>query len=378
MKTRMTSGRAGYVLWLPAAFALYVASWVASVAQSTPSVATAFILSGEYRGTHDPSIARDGDTYYVFATGAAIARPPTPAPGDAAVATSSALVPQFPLRCSKDLQEWTRCGAVFPAIPEWIRQTSPLTKELWAPDISYFDGVFHLYYAFSSFGKNTSGIALATNLTLDPANPKYKWVDRGLVLRSLATDDFNAIDPNLVLDRKGEAWLSFGSFWSGIKMRHLDRKTGLLSKKDTRLYSLASRAFTRTGPANPNLPPDEEAIEAPFVYFHGGYYYLFVSWDLCCRGLKSTYRTMVGRSLEVTGPYVDRTGKLMMDGGGTPLLKANGTWLGPGGASLLRLSSSDLIAFHAYSAVDGRPSLQLSTLGWRDGWPIAALAGDTH
>jgi arabinan endo-1,5-alpha-L-arabinosidase len=254
---------------------------------------------------------------------------------------------------------------------------SPKTSELWAPDISYFDGQYHLYYAFSAFGKNTSGIALATNETLDSSSPKYKWVDHGLVLRSFAEDDFNAIDPNLVLDQKGDAWLSFGSFWTGIKMRKLDRKTGLLSTADTKTYSLASRAKTaQTGPRNPDLPPDTEAVEAPFVFRHGEYYYLFVSWDLCCRGTHSTYRTMVGRAKDVTGPYLDRDGKAMVDGGGTQVLTANAKWIGPGGESLLHLDSEDLIVFHAYSAVDGRPALHISTLGWKDGWPQVALEGD--
>ncbi len=189
-------------------------------------------------------------------------------------------------------------------------------------------------------------------------------------------DDFNAIDPNLVIDQNGEAWLAFGSFWTGIKMRHLDRHTGLLSSKDTQLYSLASRAVVHPGPRDLGLPPDAEAIEAPFVFQHQGFFYLFVSWDLCCRGLKSTYRTMVGRSRAVTGPFVDRDGKLLTDGGGTPLLRANSTWLGPGGASLVHLPAADLIAFHAYSAIDGRPALQLSTINWKDGWPAAALEGD--
>lgn len=337
--------------------------------------AQALTLSGDYCGTHDPSIAKDGETYYVFATGAATPAAHTPAPGDAAAKVSSGPVAQLPVRCSMDLKLWTRCGAVFPSIPKWIHETSPSTKELWAPDVSYFDRLFHLYYAFSAFGKNTSGIALATNETLDPASPKYKWIDRGLVLRSKEKDDFNAIDPNLVIDQNGEAWLAFGSFWTGIKMRHLDRHTGLLSSKDTQLYSLASRAVVHQGPRDPGLPPDAEAIEAPFVFQHQGFFYLFVSWDLCCRGLKSTYRTMVGRSRAVTGPYVDRDGKLLTDGGGTQLLRANSTWLGPGGASLVHLPAADLIAFHAYSAIDGRPALQLST-NWKDGWPAAALEGD--
>ena len=134
------------------------------------------------------------------------------------------------------------------------------------------------------------------------------------MLRSYVQDDFNAIDPNLVLDAKGNAWLAFGSFWSGIKMRKLDRKTGMLSTSDTKTTSLASRAAKNDGLRNPDLPPDNEAVEAPFVFRHGDFYYLFESWDLCCRGQKSTYRTMVGRSRSVTGPYVDKAGKPMEEG----------------------------------------------------------------
>ena len=346
-------------------------------AQQSGHAPQALELSGEYRGVHDPSIAFDHGTYYVFATGAATAARP-PAPGDADTGNVQANVPQFPIRCSEDLHQWRRCGEVFPAIPQWIQQTSPKTTELWAPDISFYDGVYHLYYAFSLFGKNTSGIALATNETLDPKSPRYHWIDRGLVLRSVATDDFNAIDPNLVLDQKGDAWLAFGSFWGGIKMRRLDRRSGLLSTQDTQLYSLASRGNdAESGPHKPGLPPDTEAIEAPFIVPHGGYFYLFVSYDLCCRGLNSTYHTMVGRSKQVTGPYVDRDGKLMADGGGSPLLLANGQWLGPGGESLLqRPGHADLIVFHAYSAIDGHPALHISTIGWQDGWPAASLEGD--
>jgi arabinan endo-1,5-alpha-L-arabinosidase len=355
---------------------------LATSAQALKNDPQSLALTGEYAGTHDPSIAVDHGVYYVFATGAvhpghAEGPPPAPPTGDKPARPASAQLPQFPVRCSTDLLAWKRCGEVFPSVPEWIQRMSPKTEELWAPDISYFDGLYHMYYAFSVFGKNTSGIALATNATLDPSNPKYKWVDRGLVLRSLASDDFNAIDPNLVLDDKGQAWLSFGSFWTGIKMRRLDRRTGLLSKTDTKLYPLAARRDgPLTQPRNPNLPPDTEAVEAPFIFRHEGFYYLFVSWDLCCRGSKSTYRTMVGRSSSVTGPYLDKSGRPMTDGGGSPLLTANKIWLGPGGESLLQLPDKDLIAFHAYSAADGHPALHISTVAWKDGWPEAALEGD--
>ncbi len=342
--------------------AICVSVFVAAIAASAQQP-RALALEGDIASTHDPSIAKDGSTYYVFATGRA------PDGG------------QFPMRCSDDLTHWKLCGHVFDAIPQWIHDRSPGTKDLWAPDISFEHGEYRLYYAYSLFGKNTSGIALATNKTLDPKSPNYKWVDKGLVLESKETDDFNAIDPNYAEDTKGHAWLAFGSFWTGIKMRALDANTGLLSTTDTRIYALASRAHPVNPPAqkfdseHPYVPPDWQAVEAPFIVPHGGYYYLFVSWDLCCRGTRSTYRTMVGRSRSVTGPYLDKSGTPMDQGGGTQLLSANSRWLGPGGESvLLEKKGSDLIVFHAYDATTGRPSLQISTIVWRDGWPEAALA----
>lgn len=318
-------------------------------------------VEGDVVGAHDPSIIKEGDTWYLFTT-----TPPNMKTAD-----------QFPIRCSKDLTHWKACGYVFSEIPAWIKQLSPRTKELWAPDISFFDGKFHLYYAYSVFGVNTSGIALLTNKTLNPQSADYHWVDEGLVLQSRAEDDFNAIDPNLILDEKGQAWLSFGSFWSGIKMRKLDRRTGKLSSEDAKTYSLATRSKPENfDPAKPGLPPNYQAIEAPFIVRHGDYYYLFVSYDLCCRGTKSTYRTMVGRSREVTGPYTDAAGKKMSDGASEPLLSANKKWLGPGGESILLQKDGDIIVYHAYDAKTGVPSLQISTLAWTDGWPHAALDSD--
>lgn len=272
-------------------------------------------LSGDYALVHDPSIAREGNQYYVFATGRA--------PGGG----------QLAVRCSSNLTEWRICGHVFDDIPTWIRVDSPKTRDLWAPDISWFNGKYHLYYAYSAFGLNTSGIALATNDTLDPQSPSYRWNDEGLVLKSEASDDFNAIDPNIVVDDRGQPWLSFGSFWSGIKMRRIDFKTGKLSAADSTLYSLAARVRPpgAEGPP-PGRPANWQAIEAPFLVRHQGFYYLFVSFDLCCRGIHSTYRTMVGRSAKVTGPYLDQQGTPMLTGGGSQLLAANQRWLGSAGS----------------------------------------------
>lgn len=316
----------------------------------------ALALTGDYAFTHDPSIAMENGTYYVFATGKA------PDGG------------QFAVRCSRNLTDWKLCGHVFAEVPSWIHESSPRTRDLWAPDISYFHGTYHLYYAYSVFGANTSGIALATNVTLDPASPRYAWKDEGLVLKSVETDDFNAIDPNIVLDNQGQPWLSFGSFWSGIKMRRIDATTGKVAASDPTLYALATRAKPEDAdPPKPGLPPNWEAIEAPYIVRHGDFYYLFVSFDLCCRGVHSNYRIMVGRSRDVTGPYVDAEGKPMLSGGATQLLAGNSRWLGPGGESILQTASGDVMVFHAYDAETGKPALQVSTITWNGDWPHVAL-----
>jgi arabinan endo-1,5-alpha-L-arabinosidase len=354
--------------------ALFIFSAV--FAQTAGSAPQALVLSGAFEGTHDPSIIQQAGSYYLFATGAAVFPSASASSPSAPTGTaSSAELPQLPIRCSSNLHVWRHCGAVFPnGIPEWIKTSSPETRELWAPDISFYDGLYHLYYAYSVFGKNTSGIALATTPTLDQTSPAYKWVDRGLVLQSTTSDDYNAIDPNLILDQRGQPWLAFGSFWSGIKMRKLEYRTGKLSGADSHLYSLASRAKPEdAAPAKANLPPDWEAIEAPFILHHGKYFYLFVSWDLCCRGARSTYRTMVGRSTSVQGPYLDRSGKTMLSGGGTPVLTGNSRWAGPGGESLLSIGMDTIIVFHAYNVQTGHPALQISTIGWIRGWPSATL-----
>lgn len=93
-------------------------------------------LQGDTEYTHDPSIAKDGNTWYLFGT-----------------ANGSVRKGELPIRCSNDLHHWQLCGYVFDSIPDWIKKQSPLTKELWDPDISYFDSEYHLYYAFSFSGR---------------------------------------------------------------------------------------------------------------------------------------------------------------------------------------------------------------------------------
>jgi arabinan endo-1,5-alpha-L-arabinosidase len=311
-------------------------------------------LEGDIERVHDPAIIKDKDTYYVFCTGRV--------PGGGII----------PIRTSKDLHRWTLAGAVFERLPEWCLKEVPAARDAWAPDISYYRGKFHLYYAVSTFGRNLSAIGLATNATLDPASPDYHWEDQGVVVRSTAgVDDFNAIDPNLVVEDREHVWLNWGSFWGGIKMRRLDPVTGKLSSVDPALYSLCARPRT-----NPDISrAGDGAVEAPFLIRHENYWYLFVSYDHCCRGAKSDYKVVVGRSPKITGPYVDRDGKALMEGGGSLLVEAQtAKWHGAGHEAVLQESDHDYLVFHAYDAVSGRPSLTISTMEWENGWPkVAAM-----
>jgi arabinan endo-1,5-alpha-L-arabinosidase len=142
-------------------------------------------------------------------------------------------------------------------------------------------------------------------------------------------------------------------------MRRLDFETGKPSAEDTKLYSLASRSV------------NSGAVEAPFIIHQGEFYYLFVSFDFCCRGVDSTYHVVVGRSPDVTGPYVDRDGVEMMKGGGTQITFPTNRWKGPGHNGILREKDADYIVYHTYDAANnGVPTLKISKLVWdAEGWP---------
>ncbi len=245
-------------------------------------------------------------------------------------------------------------------MPGWVKDTVPDARGIWAPDVSFSHGEYRVYYSVSTFGKNRSAIGLVTSPSLE----KPVWTDKGLVFRSNPSDDFNAIDPNLFEDAEGRQWLAFGSFWSGLKMIRLDPGTGLRTTQDARVYALARRG----GPG---------AIEAPFVIHRRDFYYLFASFDFCCRGAASTYYTVVGRSKNSTGPYRDREGKKMMDGGGLLVLHADldrgKRFVGPGHVAILREPKQDYIVYHAYDTqARGVPTLRIQPLGWTDdGWPVA-------
>ncbi|GGR18886.1 arabinan endo-1,5-alpha-L-arabinosidase [Deinococcus ruber] len=263
------------------------------------------------------------------------------------------------IKTSADGLRWSDAGTLGTAQPAWVaKQLGTQPPNLWAPTLSRRGSTTYLYYAASLFGKNTSGIGLATNPHLDPAHPAAGWTDQGAVLTSKRGDTFNAIDPFRIDTNDGRAWLAFGSFWDGIKLRELDAVSGKLRPGNSTLYSLASRGGG--------------AVEAASLLEHGGYFYLFVSFDRCCAGLDSTYHIMVGRAKQITGPYTDREGVPMMKGGGSQLQASSGRLIGPGGQEVYRNGAQDWLVYHYYDGdLGGTPQLQTAQIGFdAAGWPV--------
>jgi arabinan endo-1,5-alpha-L-arabinosidase len=325
---------------------------------------------------HDPVLAKEGDTYYAFGTGIA-------------------------LLSSKDMKTWQREPAVFSSTPEWFTKMFPNTRfGQWAPDILFHNGTWYLYYAVSSFGRNNSAIGVATNATLNSKDPNYKWVDRGVVVKSVpGRDMWNAIDPQVFIDQEGKAWLDFGSFWGGIKLVRLkDNLIEVADPPEREWHTIAARERywklderEAGDAANPDLKYDaiypksildldrkteNGSIEAPFVFQKNGWYYLFASWDRCCQGIRSTYQMIVGRSKTPAGPYLDRQGHRLDWGGGEMVLKGipASKYAAAGHNGAYTFDDVDYLIFHAYDKTDnGRSKLVITKIQWDEEWPTATL-----
>jgi arabinan endo-1,5-alpha-L-arabinosidase len=296
---------------------------------------------------HDPVMIKQKDTYYLYCTGQGIS-----------------------VFSSKDMKNWNQEPAVFKEKPVWVDSVVPDFKNhIWAPDISFHNNMYYLYYSVSAFAKNTSAIAVATNTTLNPKDPAYQWVDYGIVIQSVPNRDmWNAIDPNLTFDENNMPWLAFGSFWDGLKMVKLNPDLKSIAQPQ-QWFTISKRKRTfELADTNPG----DGALEAPFIFKKNGYYYQFLSWDLCCRGKNSTYKVVVGRSKSITGPYLDKEGKLLTEGGGTLLIQGNENWYGAGHNSAYTFDGKDYIVFHAYEIKNnGRPKLEIKELQWDANlWPV--------
>jgi len=255
------------------------------------------------------------------------------------------------LKTSTDRTNWRDIGAAFPNGASWTTSYTNGNKNLWAPDISYHNGQYYLYYSASSFGSSKSAIFLATSKT----GLSGSWTNQGIVVEFSSNSGYNAIDGNLIIDPNGKWWLTFGSFWSGIELISLSSSTGKRNGGD--IWSLAAR------------PDNGGAVEAPHIVRRGSYYYLWVSFDRCCQGASSTYRIMVGRSKNLKGPYLDKNGKDMMSGGGTQMMSSHGSIHGPGHNAIFADGDGDVLVYHYYKD-NGVAQLGINLVKYVNGWPV--------
>lgn len=298
---------------------------------------------------HDPVMIKQGDIYYLFSTGQGVQ-----------------------VLSSKDFRNWNFDEPVFRETQSWVKEKLKGFKgHIWAPDILFYQGRYHLFYACSVFAKNTSIIGHASTPTLDSKSMDYKWTDHGLVLESVPYRDmWNAIDPNIIVDDEGTPWLNFGSFWDGIKMVKMEKDLMKMAQPEV-WCSLVRRDRTF---ALDDSDPGDAAVEAPFIAKRGDYYYLYVSFDYCCRGLKSDYKIAVGRAKKVTGPYYDKEGKSMAAGGGSIIMEGNKDWAGVGHCAVYTFDGKNYLIAHGYSiAEDGASKLIVREITWDEkGWPCVA------
>lgn len=322
----------------------------AAIAPAALRAAAAPAYSADIR-IHDPVMIRENGTYYLFGTGRGIA--------------------SF---SSKDLRTWKQEPPVFDQSPAWTSGVvAGFQGRFWAPDISLHDGTYYLYYSVSTGGKITSAIGVATNRTLDRASRDFKWIDHGIVVQSVPYRDlWNAIDPQLIVGDDGTPWLAFGSFWAGLRLVKLAAdRLHIAEPQEWRSLAKRERSVLID-----DAEPEPASIEAPFIFRKGGYYYLFASWDHCCRGVNSDYKVVVGRAKDLRGPYLDANDERMDKGGGTPVVAGNKRWPGVGHNSVYTFDGQDYFVTHAYDGKDrGWSKLKILEMKWdADGWPVLDAA----
>lgn len=310
-------------------------AWLTSLLCLLFSFRSVWALQGAI-GVHDPSrIVKDGDTYWIFGTGEGIAT-----------------------LWSKDLVQWNTGAPVFTTStrPSWITNRVPLfAGNFWAPDVYFMNGKYYLYYSCSTFGSSVSAIGVATNVTLDPASPNFRWQDQGEVVYTSAGSNANAIDPGIFTGPSGGLWMVYGSYWSGLKVIGLNPTTG------------KSAGTGITAVANGDR-------EAGYVQYHDGYYYLFLNAGSCCQGANSSYYMQVGRSTSPTGPYRDKSGAALSSNGGTTLLSREGRYIGPGHVGIFEENGVSYLTHHFYDQYEnGAPKLNIAQLTWdASGWPFVS------
>ncbi|OOF96701.1 glycoside hydrolase family 43 protein [Aspergillus carbonarius ITEM 5010] len=346
-------------------FLLYAVNAIPAAPQSSASAGIdtrSFSNTTEYPlpnlgniAAHDPNIVQYDGYFYLFKGGVHI-----------------------PIHKSRTLDgPWEQVGTVLneSSVIEKQNRTRP-----WAPTTVEWEDRFYCFYAISQSGSRDSAIGIASSDTPEGGN----WTDHGAVVNTGKGDlsDIypytvsNAIDGAFIKDQKtGEPRLLYGSYWHGIFSVPL--ADGLLSIKTPKKPQAANLAYVPTAKSKP--------IEGSFMTYKEPYYYLWFSHGKCCQfdvhafpPMGDEYSIRVGRSKNVTGPFVDQDGHETLQGGGTIVYGSNhGVVYAPGGVGVLSGTGSqaDVLYFHYLNTsigfAQGDARLGWNYLHYVDGWPVA-------
>jgi len=328
-------------------------------------------ITGAITSCHDPStILYQGGRYWCFSTNN-----------------------NLNLRYSTDLVSWswgTQPFSYAAGVPPYMAEYLSTCEgsgpwNLWAPEIIKVGDLYYLYYSRNMCLDSDCTEQSVCGLAIGSSILNRDWVDQGAVLRTaLCTDYRRSIDPSLLFDEMGNLWLAAGSFghpsgygwnYGGIWLYQLDPETGKVKSGSSPIQ--IARAW----------------IEAPYLYYKNGYYYLFFNQERCCVGADSTYFIRYARAANITGPYFDREGiNVLVQNNGSLFLgrdfDANyysygnpkpecgsvGREIGPGHIGIFTAQDGlEMFSFHFYDAGNrGNATLGIRTLIWGDdGWPRA-------
>ena len=273
----------------------------------------------------DPSVIRANDGYfYLYATED---------------------IRNTPIHRSKNLVNWELVGTAF---TNETRPTFEPRGGLWAPDINEVNGKYHLFYSMSVWGGEwTCGIGVAT-----ADKPEGPFTDRGMLFRSNGIEVQNSIDP-FYIEEEGKKYLFWGSFRGLYAIELSD--DALSVKPGAEKRQVAGTAY-----------------EGVYIHKRNGYYYMFASIGSCCAGLNSTYTTVVGRSRDLFGPYLDKQGRSMMENHHEVVIGKNEQFVGTGHNSEIVQDSKgqDWILYHAVSVANPKGRvLMLDQVRWVNNWP---------
>ena len=218
--------------------------------------------------------------------------------------------------------------------------------------------------AYSATGGGLGGghagrVLTMWNKTLDPNSPDFEYTEAIEVAASLNDEDCDAIDAGLFLDpTTGRLYCTYGTYFGFIRMVELDPKTGAKVE----------------GTVDPNIAID---CEATTMIYRNGWYYLLGTHGTCCDGVNSTYNIVVGRSRNVTGPFLDNMGRDMVAGGGKMVVDGEDRQFGAGHfGRYIEDEGVEKMSFHWEADLDrsGRSVLAIRPIVWVNDWPVAGPA----